>query len=98
MREEYEGIARRALQNAESAMKAAGNPDIFAETFRKEGVDILRDCYSSSSFTGCAQHKGGGRMSYFSENPEKWDEIELTGVLNMILDHKHQQQVTRLTR
>ena len=25
-------------------------------------------------------------MSYFSENPEKWDEIELTGVLNMILD------------
>ena len=38
MREEYEGIARRALQNAESAMKAAGNPDIFAETFRKKAL------------------------------------------------------------
>ena len=25
-------------------------------------------------------------MSYFSENPEKWDEIELTAVVNMILD------------
>jgi len=25
-------------------------------------------------------------MSYWSENPEKWDDIELTGVLNMILD------------
>ena len=25
-------------------------------------------------------------MSYFSENPEKWDDIELTAVLNMILD------------
>ena len=25
-------------------------------------------------------------MSYWSENPEKWDDIELTAVLNMILD------------
>ena len=25
-------------------------------------------------------------MSYWSENPEKYDEIELTAVLNMILD------------
>jgi len=25
-------------------------------------------------------------MSYWSENPEKYEEIELTGVLNMILD------------
>ena len=38
MREEYEGIARRALQDAESAMKVSNSTDIFAESYRKQAL------------------------------------------------------------
>ena len=38
MREEYEGIARRALQNAESALTISRGDERIAERYRKQAV------------------------------------------------------------
>ena len=38
MREEYEGIARRALQDAESAMKVSRGDEKIAERYRKQAL------------------------------------------------------------
>ena len=59
MREEYEGIARRALQNAESTMKAAVNAyDIFAESYRKKALTYCEIASAASALLAALNREG----------------------------------------
>ena len=49
MRDEYEGIARRALQNAETAMQVSNSTDIFAESYRKQALTYCEIATAAST-------------------------------------------------
>ena len=58
MREEYEGIARRVLQNAESAMKVSNSTDIFAESYRKQALTYVEISKAAAALLAALNKEG----------------------------------------